>query len=114
MFDRNRESRKKQAGFTLIEPLAVTVVLGVLSASVVFAVGGITNTVKVSACKSDIKAVELASEMFFAETGAYAADISALVTANLLREVPAATNGYLVIYTQTGGVVTATGLTGCP
>jgi len=33
---------------------------------------------------------------------------------SLLREAPSTTNGYTVTYNVLGGVVTATGLTGCP
>src|SRR5882757_10494202 len=99
MLKQLRQARQNQSGFTLIELLIVIVILGVLSAIVVFAVGGITDTGKVSACKSDIKTVEVASEAYYAKTGGYATDIATLVTAKLLREVPSTTNGYVVTYT---------------
>ena len=107
---------RSDEGFTLIELLIVIVILGVLAGIVVFAVGGINDTSKVSACKSDVKTVETAAEAYYAGTSphTYAADINALVTAKILREAPSTTNGYTVTYNSTTGVVSATGLTGCP
>ena len=43
-----------EKGFTLVELLVVIVILGVLAAVVVFAVGGITNTSKASACSIEV------------------------------------------------------------
>jgi general secretion pathway protein G len=114
MLEQLRKAREEESGFTLIELLIVIVILGVLAGIVVFAVGGITDRGNVSACKSDVKTVEVASEAYFAKNGSYAADMPALVTAKLLREVPSTTNGYTVTYNATGGVVGATGLAGCP
>ena len=47
--------KKKDEGFTLIELLIVIVSLGILATVVVFAVGGITNRGKKSACDADSK-----------------------------------------------------------
>jgi prepilin-type N-terminal cleavage/methylation domain-containing protein len=100
---------KDQDGFTLIELLIVIVILGVLAGIVVFAVGGINDSSKTSACKADQKTVETASEAYYAQATphAYAASIAALVSANILREAPSTTNGYTINYS--GGTVTATG-----
>ena len=121
---RRRLEASREAGFTLIELLIVIVILGVLAGIVVFAVGGINDSSKVSACKSDVKTVETAAEAFYAQASphAYAADIPALVTANVLKQVPSTTNGYTVTYAVTAATLTtpakvavgATGLTGCP
>ena len=115
MLDTSREVRPDE-GFTLIELLIVIVILGVLAGIVVFAVGGINDTSKVSACKADVKTIETASEAYYAGASphAYAASMAALVTAKVLREVPSTTNGYTVVYTASDGSVTATGLSGCP
>lgn len=114
MLEQLRKAREEESGFTLIELLIVIVILGVLAGIVVFAVGGITDRGNVSACKSDVKNVEVASEAYFAKNGSYAANMPALVTAKLLREVPSTTNGYTVTYDNTNGNVGATGLAGCP
>ena len=100
MLEQLRKARQEESGFTLIELLVVIVILGVLAGIVVFAVGGITDRGNASACKSDVKTVEVASEAYFAKNSAYAADMPALVAANLLREVPSTTNGYTISYTH--------------
>jgi general secretion pathway protein G len=109
MLKRIREAKKNESGFTLIELLIVIVILGVLAGIVVFAVGGINDTSKASACKSDVKNVEIAQEAFYAQsvgTKVYAGSVALLVTpAKLLRESPDAAEG---ISTDTTGVVTHT------
>ena len=48
---------RTELGFTLIELLIVIVVLGVLAAVTVFALGGVTSQSAVSACNADAKTV---------------------------------------------------------
>ena len=106
-----------ELGFTLVELLVVIVILGVLAAVAVFAVGGITDNSKKSACKADVSVVQAASDAYYAQNNTYAASIAALKTANLLRQVPATTNGYTVVLSSTDGSVTGgtgTGYAGCP
>jgi prepilin-type N-terminal cleavage/methylation domain-containing protein len=102
-------ARTNDAGFTLIELLIVVVILGVLSAVVVFAVSAFNNDGVVAACKTDVKSVEVASEAFYAKspTGARAADIAAMVTAGYLKEEPSSTK-YTIAYHSTTGAVTGT------
>ncbi|CRK55001.1 hypothetical protein [Alloactinosynnema sp. L-07] len=77
------EARKDQKGFTLIELLMVIVILGVLAGIVVFAVNGIQDRGKASACKADVKTVEVALEAYYAKLSSYppADDWAALTTA---------------------------------
>ena len=97
-----RKRHEGEGGFTLIELLIVIVILGVLSAVVVFAVGGISSKGNQAACNADVKSVETAQEAYYAGTGpllgngAYAASVGALVTAKLLREPPGTGNGYTI------------------
>ena len=56
-----------EKGFTLVELLVVIVILGVLAAVVVFAVGGITNTSKSSACQIEVRTVNTATQAYYAE-----------------------------------------------
>jgi general secretion pathway protein G len=97
-----------QKGFTLVELLVVIVILGILAAVVVFAVGGSTDDAKESACKSERSTVEAAIEAYRAKTGDYPADVAALTASGddqFLRRAPSyyaitGTAGALVVTTE--------------
>src|SRR5581483_9640196 len=63
MLQRLQAIREREDGFTLIELLIVIVVFGVR---------GINDTSKTSACKSDLKSVEIASEAYYANKSPHA------------------------------------------
>jgi general secretion pathway protein G len=104
---RIRAVRETEGGFTLIELLIVIVILGVLSGIVVFAVSAFNNDGVTAACKADVKNVEVASEAFYAKTGAWAANVAALQTANYLKQVPSSTK-YTITYTPGTGTTEGT------
>jgi prepilin-type N-terminal cleavage/methylation domain-containing protein len=62
-----------ERGFTLIELLVVIAILGILAGVVVFAVGGIVDRGKNSACKTEVSTVQTAIEAFYAKNGIYPA-----------------------------------------
>ena len=74
-----------EPGFTLIELLVVVVILGILAAVVVFAVSGISDRGKNSACQSDAKTLEVAEEATYAKNSAYT-DEATLVTNGFLKK----------------------------
>jgi prepilin-type N-terminal cleavage/methylation domain-containing protein len=108
-----------QKGFTLVELLVVIVILGVLAAVVVFAVSGITDKGKSSACTIEVRTVNTALQAFNAKSatntyppaGTAASMFLALKTAGLLQQsAPSATLAYTPTYDATSGTFSAT----CP
>jgi prepilin-type N-terminal cleavage/methylation domain-containing protein len=59
--------QQKDKGFTLVELLIVIVILGILATVTVFAVRGITDQGKTSACDTDKVTVQTAVETFLAQ-----------------------------------------------
>jgi general secretion pathway protein G len=129
-FEKHRELQARRAeegfdGFTLIELLIVIVVLGILAAVVIFALGGVTGQSKTSACNADAKTVEVAVEAYKASPHNTAnawpttkAELTApaFQTDPFLRTFPGTGNGYTVSLgtgTNAGQVFVAIG-TGAP
>jgi type II secretion system protein G len=106
-----------QRGFTLVELLVVIVILGILAAVVVFAVGGITNKGKTSACQIEIRTVNTALQAYYAQNSAYPADLTAsamlttLQTAKFLTSATAGA-GTAATYVPATGVFSETCPTG--
>jgi prepilin-type N-terminal cleavage/methylation domain-containing protein len=72
-------------GFTLVELLIVIVILGILATVTVFAVTGITNKGKTSACSSDAKTIQTAEEAYSANHGVYTDVLQTLVNDGLMH-----------------------------
>lgn len=112
---RQRAAGEIEGGFTLIELLIVIVVLGILAAVVVLALGGVTGNATKSACQTDLQTINTANAAYNAETGNYAGSSGALVTGGYLQSWPSNTNYSITInaagtsYTVTGISTTGTG-----
>src|ERR1041385_5168840 len=63
--------KRNEKGFPLIELLIVIIVLGILAAIVVFAVGTTRKDSVASSCKTNYKALELGAEAVNTTVGAY-------------------------------------------
>src|SRR4051812_35963797 len=98
-----RKARDEESGFTLIELLIVIIVLGILAAIVLFALGTFKSDSAASACKTDGKNVETAEVANFAKNNAYVA-IGTLVTNGYLKTAPTTTNYTIAVNTTTGAV----------
>ena len=103
---------KKDKGFTLVELLIVIVILGILATVTVFAVRGITNNGKESACAADKKVLETAAESYQAQLGEYPASIAAMETAGLLKD--ASSDNWTYAYTAGDDTYTLTATAGGP
>ena len=82
----NRRRMRGQGGFTLIELLVVIAILGVLAGVVVFAVNGINNNSKNTACETDLRVLKTAVQAHRAEKQVYPADETALQAAGFLED----------------------------
>ena len=73
------QAKRNEEGFTIIELLIVIIVLGILAAIVVFAIGSTRKDSVASSCKTNVKAVELSAEAVNTHAGSYPAATISLV-----------------------------------
>jgi general secretion pathway protein G len=94
-----------ESGFTLIELLIVIVILGILAAIVIFAVGTAREDSVVSACRADVKTVNTAAEAYKAKNRVYPtkAQLTGSGVDAVLKSYPDSPD-YVVDYS--GGVAT--------
>ena len=81
------KKRSGEGGFTLIELLIVIVILGILAAIVVLAIGSLKGSSQAAACNSEQKTISTAEDAYFAshDPNVYT-DGAGLLTAKLVKE----------------------------
>jgi prepilin-type N-terminal cleavage/methylation domain-containing protein len=114
-------AKRDQGGFTLIELLIVIIILAILAAIVVFAVGSTNTNAIASSCNADAKSVETALEAYKAQITSYPANMSTLTSSFTttvngvnetvgpwLKEAPSTTN-YTISFNSSNGDVSVNG-----
>ena len=95
------KKRSGEGGFTLVELLIVIVILGILAAIVVLAIGGLKDSAQSSSCKAGLNTIKSAEDAYFAQNNTYGQMADLTTGANKLLKTDPATQGLTI--TVTGG-----------
>jgi len=115
MFKRFQEIQERrhapggdEQGFTLIELLIVILVLGILAAIVIFALGGVTAQSAKASCNTDAKSMQTAVAAYNATAGGYPTTTPQIVP-TYLHTWPNSSHYQINVVTGTGEVDIAAG-----
>ena len=105
--------RHRRSGFSLLELLAVVVILGIIALVVVPRISFSSTTAKQNACFQNKAEVNAAAERYFFENGSVPADLAAINTATYFPDgipvCPVSGNAYTLA--ASGRVASHTGAT---
>lgn len=116
---------KNKKGFTLVELVVVIAILGILAGIAIPRFMDATASARGAKIIADMRTLESAESMHYAQKGTYAADVAALKTAGLLAAEPTPPTGTFIIpesnntgtgaskYTITVTPATATAIATC-
>jgi general secretion pathway protein G len=104
-----RIRKASDEGFTLIELLIVIIILGILAAIVVFAVGSTRKDSVASTCKTDVQSIRLAEEAYKTKNGVYTTTQSDLTdsTSGFLKSWPGGSAATDNLWLTLGGSTSA-------
>lgn len=101
------KAKKADKGITLIELLIVIVILGILSATIIFAVGGMTSKSAIASCQTDGQTTLTAVDAFAAQNPGVTLTEAALTGSALggpyLSALPS--NGTHYVFTVVAGAL---------
>ena len=112
----HEKRRTGEGGFTLVELLIVIVILGILAAIVVLAIGGLNTKSKAAACSADAKTIETADEAYYASTGVntnYSPDLNTLMVTEKLIKNDATLAAKFTVTAPAAGTYAITGIGDC-
>ena len=78
MYDLVRKAKKNQKGFTLVELMTVVVIIGILVAIAIPIMSNVTKAAAQRAHDSNLRTIDGAVQMYYAENSAWPATITAL------------------------------------
>jgi prepilin-type N-terminal cleavage/methylation domain-containing protein len=109
------QPKRHDEGFTLIELLIVIIVLGILAAIVVFAVGSTRSDAVESSCRTAYKSAELSAEAVLTKTGTVplnAAGLAQPADGALLKSAPPTSGDFFIVYTRDSATTYTIGVDG--
>lgn len=86
---------RRHAGFSLLEILAVVVILGIIAALLVPRISDTSDAARQNAKQHTVKALNSAIEQFYSETGSWPLELEELVPDYLPDGVPSPPDGSL-------------------
>jgi prepilin-type N-terminal cleavage/methylation domain-containing protein len=107
------KKRSGEGGFTLVELLIVIVILGILAAIVVLAIGGLKDSAQSSSCKAGLNTIKSAEDAWFAQNNTYGTMANLTGGANKLLKTDPSADFAIGGVTATAYTVTAVGTGQC-
>jgi general secretion pathway protein G len=99
MLIKMRKMMTNQKGFTLVELMVVIAILGILAAIAIPKMTASTNAAKDGKLIADLRTLDGAIMMSYADKKVFPADLAVLKTDKLIAEVPTDAKGVALTYT---------------
>ena len=88
----SKRLRKNEQGFTLIELMVVVIIIGILVAIAVPLYGGVQARARDNACMANVRTLNGAMAMYYAEHYEFPGDVGELESAGFIQEIPECPN----------------------